>query len=290
MMNFFRTFNQTRKRLKQRATWYSLLVVIMLFGFFLEAYMHNFNLVYITLFFVFAFSMSASPLGILNIGRLEVKLKNCERLFEKEQGFCYFSCHNPATFESYAIELHCMEQRTPISRIPAQKSIAVKLSFIPEKRGSFPMKECFLQSIFPLYTIRFILPFECDVTKIVYPKPAGVSLDEYLAKRKFRFGDEQDFDGIRYDEQVHNLARMHWPSVAKGESAIKVFDHELPLDTLQFTFLSAGKSDEVRLSQLTLWTLECERRSLDFEILLPQEILQSQRMEIDEILTKLALY
>lgn len=289
-MNFFQTFNQTRKRLKQRATWYSLLVVIMLFGFFLEAYMHNFNLVYITLFFVFAFAMSASPLGILNIGRLEVKLKSCERLFEKEQGSCYFNCHNPANFESYTIELHCMEQKTLISRIPAQKTIPVKLSFIPEKRGVLPIKKCFLQSIFPLYTIRFILPFECDVIRMIYPRPAGSSLEEYLAKHKFMFGDEQDFDGIRHDAQAHNLARIHWPSVAKGQSAIKVFDHELPHDTLQFDFLSAGKSDEVRLSQLTLWTLECERRSLDFEILLPQEILQSKRMEIDEILTKLALY
>jgi len=289
-MNFFQTFNQTRKRLKQRATWYSLLVVIMLFGFFLEAYMHNFNLVYITLFFVFGIAMSASPLGILNIGKLEVKLKNCERLFEKEQGSCYFNCHNPANFESYAIELYCMEQRVPISRIPAQKTISVKLSFTPEKRGSLHIKECFLQSIFPLYTIRFILPLECDVTRMVYPRPAGVSLEEYLAKRKFMFGDEQDFDGIRYDDEVRNLARIHWPSVAKGQSAIKVFDHELPHDTLQFDFLSAGKSDESRLSQLTLWILESERRSLDFEILLPQETLQSKRMDTDEILAKLALY
>ncbi len=289
-MNFFQTFNQTRKRLKQRATWYSLLVVIMLFGFFLEAYMHNFNLVYITLFFVFGAAMSASPLGILNIGRLEVKLKNCERLFAKEQSSCHFQCHNPATFESYAIELHCMEQHTSITRIPAQKTIPVKLSLLPQKRGKLEIKECFLQSIFPLYTVRFILPLECEVTRTVYPRPAGVSLQEYLAKRKAAFGDEQDFDGIRYDAQAHNLAKVHWPSVAKGELAIKVFDHELPHDTLHFDFLSAGESDEARLSQLTLWTLECEQRSLDFEILLPQERLHSQRMEIDEILTKLALY
>ena len=289
-MNFFRTFNQTRKRLKQRATWYSLLVVIMLFGFFLEAYMHNFNLVYITLFFVFGAAMSASPLGILNIGRLEVKLKNCERFFDKEQSFCYFRCHNPATFESYAIELHGMEQQRAITRIPAQKTILIKLPVIPKKRGKIEMKECFLQSLFPLYTVRFILPLECEVTRIVYPRPAGVSLQAYLAKRKATFGDEQDFDGIRYDEQAHNLARIHWPSVAKGESAIKIYNHELPHDALQFDFHSAGVSDEARLSQLTLWILECEQRSLDFEILLPQEILHSQRMDIDEILTKLALY
>ncbi len=289
-MNFFLTFNQTRRRLKQRATWYSLLVVVMLFGFFLEAYMHNFNLVYITLFFVFAAAMSASPLGILNIGRLEVTWKNCERLFAKEEAFCYFNCHNPSTFENYAITLHCMEQVVPISHIPAQKTIPVKMPLHPKKRGKLQIKECSLQSFFPLYTIRFILPLACDETRMVYPQPAGISLQEYLAKRKAHFGDEQDFDGIRYETEAQNLARIHWPSVAKGELAVKVFDHDLPHDTLHFEFLSAGESDETRLSQLTLWTLECERKSLDFEILLPQERLQSQRMETDEILSKLALY
>ncbi len=289
-MNFFQTFNQTRKRLKQRATWYSLLVVVMLFGFFLEAYMHNFNLVYITLFFVFAAAMSASPLGILNIGRVEVILKNCERLFAKERSFCYFQCHNPSTFENYALTLHCMEQVIPVSYIPAQKTTPVKMPLLPKRRGELHIKACSLQSFFPLYTIRFILPLACDKTRTVYPQPAGISLQEYLAKRKAHFGDEQDFDGIRYDTEAQNLARVHWPSVAKGEFAIKIFDHDLPHDTLHFEFLSAGEHDEERLSQLTLWTLECEQKSLDFEILLPQERLQSQRMEIDEILTKLALY
>ncbi len=252
--------------------------------------MHNFNLVYITLFFVFGIAMSASPLGILNIGRLDVTWKSCERLFAKEEAFCYFNCHNPSTFESYALTLCCMDQKIPISRIPAQKTVLVKLPLMQKKRGRVEIKECSLESFFPLYTIRFILPFICSKERMIYPRPAGLSLQEYLAKRKAYFGDELDFDGIRHDTDAQNLARIHWPSVAKGESAVKVFDHDLPHDTLHFEFQSAGENDEARLSQLTLWALECEQKSLDFEILLPHERLQSKRMEIDEILSKLALY
>ncbi|MEA1953738.1 MAG: hypothetical protein U9O24_05055 [Campylobacterota bacterium] len=289
-MNFLQTFNQTRKRLKQRATWYSLLVVLMLFGFFLEAFMHNFNLVYITLFFVFGLAMSASPLGILNIGNIQVIQKSCDRLFANEESFCHFQCHNPSTFESYALVLHCLEQSTSIVRIPAQKTHLAKLPFFPTKRGELHIEKCTLQSLFPLYTIRFILPISCDIKRVVYPQPKGISLQEYLSKRKTTFGDEQDFDGIRADVATHNVARMHWPSVAKGETAIKIFDYELPQDALYFDFNTSGKDDESRLSQLTLWALECEQKALDFKIFLPKETLNSQRMATDEILNKLALY
>lgn len=289
-MKSFQTFNQTRKRLKQRATWYSLLVVLMLFGFFLEAYMHNFNLVYITLFFVFGLAMSASPLGILNIGNIKVTLKSCERIFAKEESFCYFNCMNPSNFESYALEFHCAGEVIPIVNIPSQKSQIVKVPVSSKKRGEIQIDNCLLQSLFPLYTIRFILPIECNEKRTVYPQPKGISLQEYLARRRTTFGDEQDFDGIRQDSESHNLARMHWPSVAKGESAIKIFDHELPLDALNFDFLTAAKDDEARLSQLALWILECEQKGLDFNILLPHEVLNSKRIGIDEILTKLALY
>jgi len=289
-MNSFQTFNQTRKRLKQRASWYSLLVVVMLFGFFLEAYMHNFNLVYITLFFVFGLAMSASPLGILNIGNTQVTLKSCERLFAHEKSHCYFLCHNPNTFESYALELHCMGNNTAIKQIGSQKSVTIKVPILAKKRGEFEINNCTLESLFPLYTIHFILPLTYSEKRTTYPQPKGITLQEYLAKRKTSFGDEQDFDGIRQANEAHNLARIHWPSVAKGESAIKIFDHELPQDALNFDFFTAAKEDEARLSQLTLWTLECEQKGLDFNIVLPHEILYSKRMQVDEILTKLALY
>ena len=62
MIHYFRTLVQTRKRIRQRATRYSLLVVVLLFGLFLEAYMHNFNLVYMMLFL---FLLQHSVRGLL---------------------------------------------------------------------------------------------------------------------------------------------------------------------------------------------------------------------------------
>jgi hypothetical protein len=86
------------------------------------------------------------------------------------------------------------------------------------------------------------------------------------------------------------VSRIHWPSVAKGEIAVKTFEHEQKTDTLNFDFLRCADSDEARLSQLTLWVLECEQARLPFTITMPHGILDSNKEGIDAILEHLALY
>jgi hypothetical protein len=72
--------------------------------------------------------------------------------------------------------------------------------------------------------------------------------------------------------------------------AVKVFERERRSRTLRFDFRRCADSDEARLSQLALWALECERRHLDFEIVMPDTTLSSRKETVDAILTHLALY
>ena len=85
-MKSLRTFAQIYRRVDQHATRYSALVVVLLFGLFLEAYMHDFNLVYITLFFVFSLAFSAGPIGILNLGHLKASYVRSGRMFAHQEG------------------------------------------------------------------------------------------------------------------------------------------------------------------------------------------------------------
>ncbi|UFH59352.1 hypothetical protein [Sulfurovum mangrovi] len=285
-----RILNQTRKRLKQKATLGSLLVVIILFGLFLEAYMHNFNLVYIVLFFVFALAFIASPFGIVNMSNLTLTLQGSERLFAKETSSLYFSLNNNKNRESYALTLECMNKTLFIPSVKAHTQEMITLSHMPEHRGELKIQECQLQSLFPLATIRFILPVKLKPHKVIYPHPKGSSLETFLSRQKGRYGLESDFEGITPYSGNAPLSKIHWPSVAKGENALKKFAHEIPLEQLHFDFYTAGKSDEARLSQLTRWILECEAQNLEFQVRMPRENLSSKRMSIDEILEKLALY
>ncbi|MFT7880826.1 MAG: hypothetical protein ABXS91_10580 [Sulfurimonas sp.] len=284
------TLSQTRKRLKQKATLGSLLVVVMLFGLFLEAYMHNFNLVYIVLFFVFALAFLASPLGIVNMANLSLSFQGSDRLFANETAHLYLALKNHKGAESYALQLKCIHTSLFIPSLKAQSKEILTLSHTPEKRGKLDIGECRIQSLFPLATIRFVLPVKLTVDKVIYPRPKGISLETFLSRQKGRYGQESDFEGITLYTGSAPLSKIHWPSVAKGESALKKFAYEIPLEQLNFDFYQAGKSDEERLSQLTYWILECETQNLEFQVEMPHQTLNSKRMSIDEILEKLALY
>lgn len=285
-----RTLNQTRKRLKQKATLGSLLVVLLLFGLFLEAYMHNFNLVYIILFFVFALAFVASPFGIYNMANLTLTLQGSDRLFAHRRSSIYLALINDKRTESYALKLECMDQSLFVPSLKADSKEILTLSYTPDRRGKIEIGKCSLQSLFPLATIRFVLPLDLSTRKVVYPQPKGTSLETFLSHRKGRYGQESDFEGISPHSGDAPLSKIHWPSVAKGESALKKFGYEIPMEQLNFDFYTAGKNDEARLSQLTRWILECEARNLEFQVEMPYETLNSRRMSTDEILEKLALY
>jgi hypothetical protein len=63
-----------------------------------------------------------------------------------------------------------------------------------------------------------------------------------------------------------------------------------PSHKLRFNFGECALDDESRLSQLTLWILECEKMGLNFTILMPDVLLDSEKKRIDEILEILAKF
>lgn len=289
-MSSLQTFLQTRRRIKQKATLGSALVVLMLFGLFLEAYMHNFNLVYIVLFFVFSLAFIAAIAGIQNLTSLSVRLQRCDRLFAGEISHVYLSLTANKDAQSYALNLKCAGQNHFIPALEGHKALTVPFSLSPEHRGIFTLEGCTIESRFPLSTARLVLPLELKEEKVVYPKPQGISLEAFLSRQRAQYGEENEFEGIIPYAEETALSRIHWPSFAKGEQAVKKYSYDIPLQTLLFDFYTAGSDDEARLSQLTLWILTCEARGLDFQVKLPGGIYDSQRSTVDEILKTLALY
>ncbi len=289
-MNFFHRFLSIRRRVRQRATPFSLLVVVLMFGLFFEAYMHNFNLVYIALFFTFALAFSAGFIGMKNIGHIQIDSLKCNRLFAKQEGRCIFSIHNPSRQDAWALELHTSYGTKKISNIPAYTTTQESLTITPKTRGRLDLSPCTLESLFPLSTVRFVVSITIDCQAIVYPNPSGESLSSYLNRQRASFGEEMDFDGIVSYSGAESASRIHWPSVAKGEMAIKSFERLYESKALNFIFYECGKDDESRLSQLTLWILECEKSKRAFTIKMPNGTYDSKRESIDEILKILALY
>ena len=289
-MKSLRTFAQIYRRIDQHATRYSVVVVVLLFGLFLEAYMHDFNLVYITLFFVFSLAFSAGPIGILNLGHLEASYLRPGRLFAFQEGQIPIEISNNSATTSWSITLHDEETSLPLDSIKSETSEVLKLPVTPNKRGPFTHKGCYLESKYPLSTVRLVMKIDETYNGVVYPEPKGIPLQSFLQQEKNHYGEEKEFDGLRAYDGSQKLSHIHWASVAKGDISVKVFSKETQTPKLVFNFYTAATDDESRLSQLCLWVLECEKQNLPFMLQMPNRVLNSAKESTDVILETLARY
>ena len=263
----------------------------MLFGLFMEAYMHNFNLVYITLFFVFAFAFSAGHFGLNNILNLQVTFAKQGRIFATTETQLRIHIKNTSKTNAWALVLHGSENtKIEIPRVDRESKITVFLPITIHKRGQFMYTDCYLESKYPLSTARLTRSIKETYRGIAYPEPKGISLHDFISQQETHLGEEKEFDGLNSYDGTQKLSHLHWASVAKGEMVVKRFTKETQIKNLNFIYDTLKGDKERRLSQLTLWVLECEKQKLHFEIVLPTRILHSNKESIDAILETLAHY
>jgi uncharacterized protein (DUF58 family) len=252
--------------------------------------MHDFNLVYITLFFVFSLAFSAGPIAVLNIGNLEAGFLRNIRLFAHQEGEIPISITNNSKTTSWSVSIHNEETTVPLPKIKAESSKTLYFPVMPDKRGKFTYGNFYFESKYPLSTARLTKNIAQSYEGFVYPEPKGKSLASFLQEEEMHYGEEKEFDGLREYDGSQRLSHIHWASVAKGEMAVKIFSKETQTPQLAFDFYHAGSHNEARLSQLCLWVLECEKKHLAFSIQMPRKKLNSAKESIDDILQTLSTY
>ena len=290
LVNSFLThFISINQSVSSRATPYLGLLVIIMIALFLEAYMHNFNIVYITLFVVFSLAISGCYFGRKNLYDLSLLALPQERIFATIPAPLKWRIINHASNPAYDITCKSDESFQTFKSI--QQDTLLKLSPLFKKRGTDYWPEVTLESRFPLLHVRFFKVENTVRTLIIYPEPKGLSLEQYLKDQPSTYGERSDFEGLRRYESSDIPSLIHWPSLAKGDDMMsRNFSHTAQLETLHFDFISCGENDEARLSQLCLWVLECEKLGRDFSIVMPRETYHSKKESIDAILQKLAQY
>jgi hypothetical protein len=134
-MSSLRRFLRARKRVRRRFTKQGLFLLLILAGLFLEAYMHDFNLVYITLFFIVAAAMAAYATALLNLGGLQASCTGCGRLFAHRRGICRFVVENGGRSVAWGVDLVCGGERVELPPVPAGGRVTADVAATPKKRG-----------------------------------------------------------------------------------------------------------------------------------------------------------
>ncbi|MEA2073683.1 MAG: DUF58 domain-containing protein [Campylobacterota bacterium] len=290
-MKSFRTYISILKVVKNKPTKYFLYLVLIIVALFMQAYMHNYNIVYIMMFFLVGIAGASSLYGVLNLYHIKVKLLSHERFFALTPSFYTLSLINDSSHSAYDISITSLDEVHNIKSINAQESRTLRVRTDFQQRGSSKLPDIKLSSIFPLpHEIKF-KDINLKESLVVYAQPKGISLFSIYNRDSSLNGEMDEFDGLRDFIQGESISYIHWASLAKDETLkSKTFLFEDEQKTLHFNFDTLKGEVEEKLSQLTLWVLECEKYNLAFTLDINAKILDSKEQSIDEILTTIASY
>jgi uncharacterized protein (DUF58 family) len=290
-MKSLKAYISILKKVKNRPTKFFLFLIIAIVILFLQAFMHNYNIVFLVMFFLVGVAGASSIYGVLNLYYINAKLLSFSRFFANTDSTYKLSVINNSKNISYDITLTCNDQSVYIKSIYPHHFHTVSLVERFDKRGEAVLKDIKLKSYFPLPHELKYKDITIDKKVVVYAKPEGVSLFNIYNKNSAINGEIDEFDGIKKFNQGDSTSYIHWASLAKNDSLmIKNFLYEDESKKLHFNFKTMSGTDEERLSQLTLWVLECEKNTLEFSINLGNDILDSKEVGIDEILETIAKY
>jgi uncharacterized protein (DUF58 family) len=243
------------------------------------------------MFFTFSIAGTSTIFGMLNLYPLKLNFISNRRFFANESIEFSILASNDSNYSIFDISLFHKNEKRYIDVLKPQekKTILFKTRF--ETRGKGRLDAIVAKSLFPLIHEVKTKKLNIDKDIVVYPTPYGHSLLASKHLNNSHSGDMSDFNGIKRFDESASISTIHWASLAKSDTLMsKMFAYEEEQKQLHFDFSKLSGSVEQRLSQLTLWVLECETNRFDFTMGIDDELFDSKKGEIDEILTKLALY
>lgn len=290
-MKSLKTYISILKSVKNRPTKYFVFLVIAIVSLFLQAFMHNYNIVYLVMFFLVGIAGASSVFGVINLYHIRVKLLSHERFFATKTSQYKLLLINDSDNSSFDINILSGNQTQHIKVIEAHESVTVPLDISFAKRGEVGFEDIKLFSLFPLPHELKYKYIQIDKKVVVYAKPAGMSLLKKYNKNISVNGEIDEFEGIEKFNQGDSVSAIHWASLAKNNSLMsKKFTYEDESKKLKFDFKALQGETEERLSQLTLWVLESEKYNFDFTMKLGEKSIDSNKMSINEILEAIARY
>lgn len=243
------------------------------------------------MFFLVSVAGSSTYFGMKNLHPLEVAFVSQERFFATQSGAFVLSVANVSEYVLYDLEFKYQTQYKHLKRLEPNAKVLLWFETLVQTRGSEALDPLTLTSLFPLPHERKSRVFTLHGELLIYAKPEGRSLFDSLGVQQNERGDLGDFRDIERFSQGESLSKLHWASLAKNEQLMKKeFNYEEQSQTLRFEYEKLTGDKESRLSQLTLWVLECESHGMAFTLILGAKTLDSKVDGIDAILKQLALF
>jgi uncharacterized protein (DUF58 family) len=175
-----------------------------------------------------------------------------------------------------ALSLRCSPCEASLFSLPAASVLEVRVAFQAASRGRLRIDRLELSTRAPLGLFRAWTWLYLPLEALIYPAPAGRRElppqrgEPRTGRQQMRNDGEEEWAWLRAFQDSDSPRSVAWKAYARG-APLMVAHYHAPAGTqrlLSFEPLQA-LSVEQKLSQLTLWVLECERLDENYALQLP---------------------
>ncbi|HZX26686.1 MAG TPA: DUF58 domain-containing protein [Telluria sp.] len=212
-----------------------------------------------------------------NLAGLRLSPGRAAPVFAGEDARFELNLANPSRVDRYAVWIDFMEAGEPchVTDVGAGARSVVELTAATDRRGWKAAPRVRLITRFPLGLFRAWAYWQPDMRVLVYPFPEPVAPPLPYSGRPgddgYGHAGQDDFAGVRSYQAGDAMRHLAWRQIARldpalgGQLVTKSFEggaaDELVID-LDAT--PAGMELEQRLSRMTRWVLDAERRALPY--------------------------
>ena len=280
-----------------KAGWMYLAMLVLLL---VTAINYQNSLIYGLAFWLFSMGLASMVFTYRNLSGLALQSGHVNPIFAGEIAELPLrkSTQNKRVHE--ALHIGFPENVSVMEDAGFDDSSAVPLSFRTWQRGWLKPGRLRVESQFPFGLFNAWTWVQLDFKGLVYPDPEYVpfvfstgDVPDQIEGAPAQQSGQQDFHGLRSYQPGDSLKIIAWKKVAQGKGLVsKEFDHDEGASCWLDWDALAPAHAEIRLSRLTGWVLEAEKRHWRYGLKIPGIQISPDNTEShrDKCLRALALF
>lgn len=248
---------------------------LMTFAMLLGSMNYNNNLSFLLTFMLASLGFVAMHHCQRNLVGLEVSFAGVDPVFAGQSAEFRIAVTNHAKSNRYHLQLYTERTRTGIDDLGPGESRVFHLEVPTSSRGRVPLPRFGIRTLFPFELFRAWAWLHMDLEGLVYPQKADDPPDPPPSRaaqghRQHDARGEEDFAGLRRFNVGDSPRHVAWKAYARsGELLSKRFSGaDTSSQWLDYDLIDSADV-EVRLSTLTRWIVDADRRQRDYGLRLP---------------------
>lgn len=236
---------------------------------------YNNNLSFLLTFLLISVGLVAMHQCQRNLVGLSVNFAGMDPVFAGRVARCRIAVSNPARSSRFRIHLNSGDGDGEIHDIPQGESRLYSLPVKTTARGWVTVDRFGASSIFPFDLFRSWAWLHMDIRGLVYPAPADDApapppSETSAGHRQHDARGEEDFAGLRDFHEGDSPRNVAWKAYARSGQLLSKQFAGSDMSSQWFDFARVDAADvEQRLSILTRWIIDADRRGEDYGLKLP---------------------